>query len=91
MTEPIPGQPKFGQGKSGQSKSGQPKPGRPESGQAKPGQPDSSRRGAIAGLLIAAAMLAFGLWLAHDLGSASRLQDCLMSGRTNCNTIEPAR
>jgi hypothetical protein len=41
--------------------------------------------------LIAAVMLAFGLWLAHDLGSASRLQDCLMSGRTNCNTIEPAR
>jgi hypothetical protein len=36
-------------------------------------------------------MLAFGLWLAHNLGSASRLQDCLMSGRTNCNTIEPAR
>jgi hypothetical protein len=41
--------------------------------------------------VIAAAILAFGLWLAHDLTSASQLQDCLMSGRTNCNTIEPAR
>jgi hypothetical protein len=76
MTEPAPGQRKPGQAKPGQSK---------------PGQADSGRRGAVAGLLIAAAMLAFGLWLAHNLSSASRLQDCLMSGRTNCNTIEPAR
>ncbi|WP_409977489.1 MULTISPECIES: hypothetical protein [unclassified Bradyrhizobium] len=52
---------------------------------------DNGRRGAIAGLLIAAAMLAFGLWLAHDLTAASKMQDCLMSGRTNCNVIEPAR
>jgi hypothetical protein len=66
--------------------SDQPKPAQPE-----PNRPAPSRRGAVAGLLIAAAMLGFGLWLAHDLGSASRLQDCLMSGRTNCNTIEPAR
>jgi hypothetical protein len=50
-----------------------------------------SRRGAIAGLLIAVAMLAAGLWLAHDLTAASKMQDCLMSGRTNCNVIEPAR
>jgi hypothetical protein len=50
-----------------------------------------SRRGAIAGLMIAAALLALGVWLARDLSSASKLQDCLMSGRTNCNVIEPAR
>ena len=50
-----------------------------------------SRRGAIVGLLIAILMLAVGLWLARELGSASRMQDCLMSGRTNCNVIEPAR
>jgi hypothetical protein len=50
-----------------------------------------SRRGAIAGLLIAAAMLAVGLWLAHDLTAASKMQDCLMSGRTNCNVIQPAQ
>jgi hypothetical protein len=45
-------------------------------------------------LLIAAVMLAVGLWLAHELTAASKtqdcLQDCLMSGRTNCNVIEPA-
>jgi len=50
-----------------------------------------SRRGAIAGLLIAAAMLAAGLWLARELTAASKMQDCLMSGRTNCNVIQPAQ
>jgi len=46
-----------------------------------------NRRGAIAGLVIAVVMLAIGLWLAHDLSAASKLQDCLMSGRTNCAII----
>jgi hypothetical protein len=50
-----------------------------------------SRRGAMVGLIIAAALLALGVWLARDLSAASRMQDCLMSGRTNCNVIEPAR
>jgi hypothetical protein len=50
-----------------------------------------SRRGALVGLLVAVVMLGLGLWLAHDLTAASKLQDCLMSGRTNCNVIEPAR
>jgi len=50
-----------------------------------------SRLGAIAGLIIALALLAVGIWLAHDLTAASKMQDCLMSGRTNCNVIEPAR
>lgn len=52
---------------------------------------DNSRRGAVLGLLIAAAMLGFGLWLAHDLTAASKMQDCLMSGRSNCDIIEPAK
>ena len=50
-----------------------------------------SRRGAIAGLVVAAVILAVGLWLARDLTAASKLQDCLMSGRTNCNVIQPAQ
>ena len=53
-------------------------------------EPDN-RRGAIAGLVIAVVLLAIGIWLAHDLTAASRLQDCVMSGRTNCNVIEPAQ
>jgi len=50
-----------------------------------------SRRGAMVGLIIAAALLALGVWLARDLSAASKMQDCLMSGRTNCNVIEPAQ
>jgi hypothetical protein len=48
------------------------------------------RRGALAGLAIAVVLLAIGVWLAHELTAASKMQDCLMSGRTNCNTIDPA-
>jgi len=54
-------------------------------------EPPDNRRGAIAGLIIAAVILAVGLWLARDLTAASKMQDCLMSGRTNCAVIEPAR
>ena len=50
-----------------------------------------NRNGAIAGLVIAIVLLAIGIWLARDLTAASKLQDCVMSGRTNCNVIEPAR
>ena len=58
----------------------------------KPNQDDGdNRRGAIVGLVIAIVLLAVGIWLARDLSAASKMQDCLMSGRTNCNTIEPAR
>jgi hypothetical protein len=54
-------------------------------------EPGDNRRGAMVGLVIAAVILAIGLWLARDLTAASKLQDCVMSGRTNCNVIEPAR
>jgi hypothetical protein len=49
-----------------------------------------SRRGALLGLAIAVVLLAVGLWLARELTAASRMQDCLASGRTNCNSIDPA-
>lgn len=58
-------------------------PARPQSG--------DNRRGAIAGLIIAILILGVGWWLARDLTAASKMQDCLMSGRRNCNVIEPAR
>ena len=57
-----------------------------------PNQNDGdNRRGAMAGLVIAVLLLAVGIWLARDLSAASKMQDCLMSGRTNCNTIQPAQ
>jgi len=54
-----------------------------------PDQEDGgSQRRALAGLAIAVVLLVVGLWLAHELTAASKMQDCLMSGRTNCNVIE---
>jgi hypothetical protein len=50
-------------------------------------QEGGNRRPAIAGLIIAVVLLVVGLWLAHELTAASKMQDCLMSGRTNCNVI----
>lgn len=52
-------------------------------------QGGDNRRGAVVGLVIAVVLLAVGIWLARELSSASKLQDCVMSGRTNCNVIEP--
>ena len=53
-------------------------------------EPKENRGPAIAGLAIAVILLAVGLWLARELTAASKMQDCLMSGRTNCNVIQPA-
>jgi hypothetical protein len=52
-------------------------------------EPDQggNRRGTIAGLAVAVVLLAVGLWLARELTATSKMQDCLMSGRTNCNII----
>jgi hypothetical protein len=55
-----------------------------------PDQGGGNQRGAMAGLAIAVVLLVIGVWLAHQLTAAGKMQDCLMSGRTNCNPIEPA-
>jgi hypothetical protein len=55
-------------------------------------EPDGNRGRALAGLVIAAILLLAGLWLARELRSASQIQDCVMSGRSNCQPIDvPAR
>jgi hypothetical protein len=52
-----------------------------------PGEPDP-RRGALIGLLVTAALIILGLILVKVLGDSGRLQDCEMSGRTNCAPID---
>jgi hypothetical protein len=50
------------------------------------------RRGALIGLLVVLALVVAGVWLFHALRKESQLEDCLMSGRSNCAPIElPAR
>jgi hypothetical protein len=36
-------------------------------------------------------LLVVGLLLAHELSASSRLQDCLMSGRTNCAPVDTSK
>jgi len=55
--------------------------------QADPPPPDPRRAGVIS-LLIIAALVLGGLFLVHLLRDASQLQDCILSGRTNCAPIE---
>ena len=46
------------------------------------------RRAALAGLIFMLALVLAGLYLAHELRGVSQLQDCVMSGRTNCAPID---
>lgn len=50
--------------------------------------PPDPRRAGILSLLIIAALVLGGLFLVHLLRNASQLQDCILSGRTNCAPIE---
>ena len=38
----------------------------------------------LAGLALTLALIVLGLFLVHELQAKSRLEDCLLSGRTNC-------
>lgn len=47
-----------------------------------------SRHRALLGLLLIAVLLVVILFVVHRLQDASRMQDCLASGRTNCAPIQ---
>ena len=47
------------------------------------------RRAALVGLVFILLLVLGGLYLAHALRALSQLQDCVMSGRSNCAPIEP--
>jgi hypothetical protein len=50
-------------------------------------QPDS-RRGALIGMGLVLLLIVAGFMLARMLRSTAQLQDCVMSGRTNCAPVE---
>jgi hypothetical protein len=59
----------------------------PGAGEAPPERTSHQGPSAIVLLVAAAIMVAVGAFLAVKLREMSRLQDCAMSGRTNCAPI----
>ena len=49
---------------------------------------DQRRSSALIGLIIILALAIAGVWLVRELREKSALEDCLMSGRTNCAPVE---
>ncbi len=46
------------------------------------------RRAALLGIIVILVLAVLALVLVRELGRQSKLEDCLMSGRTNCAPIE---
>ena len=55
------------------------------------GRDTSSQRGPLVALAVVVLLFVVGWLLARELYQDGKMEDCLMSGRTNCNVIEPAR
>jgi hypothetical protein len=51
------------------------------------GSEESNRRGPLVALGVVVLLFAVAWFLAHELAASSKLEDCLMSGRTNCAPI----
>jgi hypothetical protein len=58
----------------------QPNPGGP--------RPPDPRRAAAIGLIVIVLLVIGGLFLIHVLRDMSKIQDCVMQGRTNCAPIQ---
>ncbi len=41
----------------------------------------------LAGLAVALLLVVVGLFLIHELHQKTRIEDCLLAGRTNCDAI----
>lgn len=57
---------------------------------ARDGEAPASRRGAAIGLLVVVLLIVAALFLEHVLHRQSQLQDCVLSGRTDCAPIDPS-
>jgi hypothetical protein len=45
----------------------------------------------LLGVAVTLLLLIVGLFLVQQLGASSRIQDCLMSGRSNCDALTASR
>jgi len=50
--------------------------------------PANPRSAAVIGLIVILVLAILAVVLVRELGRQSKLQDCVMSGRTNCAPIE---
>jgi hypothetical protein len=57
-------------------------------GERQAGQDRATR--SLAGLALVLCFVVIGVFLAQRLAETARLEDCLMTGRTNCAPIEMA-
>jgi hypothetical protein len=48
---------------------------------------DQRRTAALIGLIVILSLAIVGIVLVRELGKESKLEDCLMAGRTNCAPI----
>jgi hypothetical protein len=51
-------------------------------------RPPDPRRAAAIGLIVIVLLVIGGLFLIHVLRDMSKIQDCVMQGRTNCAPIQ---
>lgn len=49
-----------------------------------------NQRGPMVALVVVALLFVIGWLLAHELYAGSKMEDCLLSGRTNCAPIDGA-
>jgi hypothetical protein len=50
--------------------------------------PPDPRRTAMIGFVVIVLLIIAGLFLTHVLHDTSRVQDCVMQGRTNCASVD---
>lgn len=54
-------------------------------------QEEARRTAALMGFIVILLLAIAALVLMREIGRTTRLEDCLMSGRTNCAPIEPTQ
>jgi hypothetical protein len=52
---------------------------------------EDRRTASLAGIVVILLLLIGGLFLVHRIHSSTAIQDCVMAGRNNCDTITPTR